>query len=449
MTTPKRSWRDLFNPSGGVFAENIRATIGGTDTELRASLQQFGWVEKFPALIDENGVVLVGHRRLALAKELGIEPVIERLTLGTGDEADARRLKLALVSNIGSKPLTKDDRQRIAEHLYGEHEWTMERIAEALNVSQATISGDLRGLSTTDKPTRPKGGRPKGSGKSKDNKQSKPTKPDEAPVSANPPHAQGARVYRTDRPEVHGTVVVPGDTTTTVTFDDDPRHQSHVPNGLLRAAPRTAPADEPEPEPHPKSAPAGGSPSDEGETQAEVTAELLLDAAAIKNFSEKGKLRIEDAIRIHKARLERDFRQQVTEQVRREIADADDAFRRHYKELLAEKHGLEIALNRRAPFTKDQFQDLLKCVHPNGVMSTPEEIRNRTAQFLQENRRRLVAESETPEPQLPDDFPNTPQEWEALRAKVRAKNSERSKRAWAARKAKQAAATRTEGETTH
>jgi DeoR/GlpR family transcriptional regulator of sugar metabolism len=41
-------------------------------------------------------------------------------------------------------------------------EWTMERIAEALNVSQATITGDLRGLFTVNKPLRPKGGRPKG-----------------------------------------------------------------------------------------------------------------------------------------------------------------------------------------------------------------------------------------------------------------------------------------------
>ena len=39
----------------------------------------------------------------------------------------------------------------------------MERIAEALNVAQSTITEDLRGLSTADKPSRPKGGRPKGS----------------------------------------------------------------------------------------------------------------------------------------------------------------------------------------------------------------------------------------------------------------------------------------------
>jgi hypothetical protein len=43
----------------------------------------------------------------------------------------------------------------------------MQRIAQALGVSQATITGDLKGLSTPDKPSRPKGGRPKGSGRRK------------------------------------------------------------------------------------------------------------------------------------------------------------------------------------------------------------------------------------------------------------------------------------------
>jgi hypothetical protein len=44
-------------------------------------------------------------------------------------------------------------------------QWTMQRIAEALNVAQSTISEDLRNFSTVEK-IRPKGrGRPKGSGK--------------------------------------------------------------------------------------------------------------------------------------------------------------------------------------------------------------------------------------------------------------------------------------------
>jgi len=176
--------QSLFDPKTGAFAGNIR-DIGGDDSELRESLKEFGWVNEFPALVDENGVVHVGHRRMKIAKEENIEPAIKNLNLGKGDAADAKRLRLAIISNIGSKPMTREDRKRIAEHLYGERAWTMERIAEALNVAQSTITEDLRDLSTVDKSnhaktkTNPKGaGRPKGS---------RSKKPDLAPAAKEPP----------------------------------------------------------------------------------------------------------------------------------------------------------------------------------------------------------------------------------------------------------------------
>ena len=88
--------------------------------------------------------------------------MIKQLTIGKGDDADAARLALAIASNIGSKPMTRDDRIRIAKYLYGERECTQEQIATQLGVSQNTISLDLSSLSIIDKPKRPKGGRPKG-----------------------------------------------------------------------------------------------------------------------------------------------------------------------------------------------------------------------------------------------------------------------------------------------
>jgi ParB-like chromosome segregation protein Spo0J len=162
----KMSLRDPFNPQTGEFAKNIRGE--GDLSDLRESMALHGWVEEFPALMDERAVVLVGHRRMAVAKELGIAPVIKKLTLGLGDAADAKRLQLALVSNIGAKPLTAADRQRIAEYLYGEREWTMQRIAEALGVGFSTVQRDLGNLPKVGKSihaptvTNPKGaGRPK------------------------------------------------------------------------------------------------------------------------------------------------------------------------------------------------------------------------------------------------------------------------------------------------
>lgn len=135
--------KDPFNPKSGEFAENIRSIVGSDDTELSQSMEQFGWVKELPAIADENGVVIVGHRRLRIAKQLQIVPVIQTIEFGSGDEADAERLKIAIASNLGSKAMTADDRKRIATYLYGKREWTMARIASALNVAERTISRDI------------------------------------------------------------------------------------------------------------------------------------------------------------------------------------------------------------------------------------------------------------------------------------------------------------------
>jgi DNA-binding NarL/FixJ family response regulator len=158
--------KDPFNPTTGEFAlNNIRSLIGVDDTELEHSLKEFGWVEHLPAFKDENGVIIVGHRRLAIAARLGIEPVVKILQFGRGDQADAERLKLAIASNLGHKPLTKDDRRRLAQYLY-EQGWTMQRIASALSVTHKTISKDLEGFVPQVQTPRPEGGRPKSSPKS-------------------------------------------------------------------------------------------------------------------------------------------------------------------------------------------------------------------------------------------------------------------------------------------
>jgi hypothetical protein len=155
--------RDPFNPDEGAFSKNTRwFTEDGLD-ELRESMRHFGWLKELPAYRDERGVVLIGHRRLAAAKDLGIEPIIRTLRLGNGDTADAARFALAIASNLGNKPLTAADRRRMAEYLYGERQWSQEQIAKTLMVSQATISNDLARLITSDNFSRPRrAGRPRG-----------------------------------------------------------------------------------------------------------------------------------------------------------------------------------------------------------------------------------------------------------------------------------------------
>lgn len=165
---------DPFNPMSGRFTENVRRVTGkDTMDELRESMRAFGWIEQLPAIKDERGVVLVGHRRLAVAAELGIEPVWWHengrpyITIGNGDEGDARRFALAIGSNLGSKGFTPEERKSLAEYLYGEREWTMTKIADALNVSHKTISKDLATFVPKVQKSKPnppgKKGRPQGS----------------------------------------------------------------------------------------------------------------------------------------------------------------------------------------------------------------------------------------------------------------------------------------------
>jgi len=159
----------------------VRTSRVLSDDELTASLSG-GWDEELPAIMDEHSNVLVGNRRLAIAKRNGWDTVVKVRTFGDGPEADAARLRLANVSNIGGAPLTAYDRKRQAEGLY-QGGLTQTAIAHMLGVSQSTIRDDLAGLVVTTKPPRPKGGRPKGSGTKSETKP-KSTKPKPAPKPA-------------------------------------------------------------------------------------------------------------------------------------------------------------------------------------------------------------------------------------------------------------------------
>jgi ParB-like chromosome segregation protein Spo0J len=159
---PKPVMAGLFDPETGAFADNIRTPNPEGYKELRESMEALGWVSQFPAIQDENGVVIVGHRRLTVAEELGIEPKISTMTFGDGEAADARRAKVAIASNIGFEKLSPADRKAIAAQMYGSG-WSMAKIADALQVATMTVSRDLRGL-TGVKPLadlEKRGGRPR------------------------------------------------------------------------------------------------------------------------------------------------------------------------------------------------------------------------------------------------------------------------------------------------
>jgi hypothetical protein len=88
----------------------------------------------------------------------------------------------------------------------------------------------------------------------------------------------------------------------------------------------------------------------------------LLDAAAAENFTDKGKIKIEDAIRIHKARLDKQFEQRVNDEVRRRIDAANDAVRKHLREVEQQNIALQRLLGQQALYSPKEFNLLLKCL---------------------------------------------------------------------------------------
>lgn len=114
----------------------------------------------------------------------------------------------------------------------------------------------------------------------------------------------------------------------------------------------------------------------------------LLGAAAAENFSEKGTLRIEDAIRIHKARLEKQFEQRVNEEVRRRIAAADDAARADNKRLRQENITLTQVVGQQGVLTETQYRHMLMLCHPDS--SAGPELKAGLLQVLLKNKLKLI-----------------------------------------------------------
>ena len=150
---------DLFSPKTGSWSENIRSFEPEKLKELRESMEQFGWLRELPGVKDENDVIIVGHRRDAVAKELGIEPVFKTVHFGEGVAADAAKAALAIASNVGAEKISPANRKKIAADLYGSG-WSMAGIGELLKVATMTVSRDLSRFNNV-KPRPERGGRPR------------------------------------------------------------------------------------------------------------------------------------------------------------------------------------------------------------------------------------------------------------------------------------------------
>ena len=163
---PKTVPTDLFAP-GGKWANNSRSYDPAKLGQLRESMQATGWSKHLPAIGDErtkdaeNPVIIVGHRRIAVAEELGIEPVIKWVDFGDGPAAEAAKIALAIASNTGAENISPADRKKIAEDLYDDGtKFSMAEIGKILRVSTMTVSRDLSGLTSVKPPPPSRGGRP-------------------------------------------------------------------------------------------------------------------------------------------------------------------------------------------------------------------------------------------------------------------------------------------------
>ena len=122
-----------------------------------------------------------------------------------------------------------------------------------------------------------------------------------------------------------------------------------------------------------------------------TNAKLNEDAALAKveaTFSEKSKLTVADAIRIHKARFDRAFEQLVGEEVRRRITAANDSVRERLKKAEQTILAFERERGKRGVFTKSEFNQMIKLCHPDDSASP--ETRARLLQVLLKNKINLV-----------------------------------------------------------
>lgn len=96
----------------------------------------------------------------------------------------------------------------------------------------------------------------------------------------------------------------------------------------------------------------------------------LLGAAAAKNFLEKGILRIEDAIRIHAARLDKQFEQRVVAEVTRRFDKAFPTLQKEQNEAFEREQTYREYLRKaKKTYTLQDYNTILMCLHPDGERS--------------------------------------------------------------------------------
>ena len=315
---------------------------------------------------------------MRIARELGIEPVIKKITFGSGQEADIERIRVALISNVAFAPLKPKDRKRIATHLRVRG-WTMQRIARALSVHHATISNDLRDQGTllidnNVEPRRDTRGRRRSPGRPRSSRSGQ--------VSITPAQEEAAASQVIDQHRPRSEVAA-----------EYGMGEHVVQLAVNRERGRRQEREEP-----------------------------TVDPSTLSMTSQQ---RLEAAIRQATRRLEVQFEHRVQAEITRII---NEGTLPHWRERLAEADRIVKSRGARGAMTNAEYRNIFSCLHTDRLSSLyprhavdADLIRRYERAFnsFREVRTVLVGESEAPTtPQAPG-VPRTRAEWDAAREATR------------------------------
>ena len=356
--------------------KNIRSSITDLDDDaLRASLTLFGWKKDLPAIQDQDGDTVIGHRRLRLAKQLGIEPVIKSHHF----KDDTERRELQVASNVGFSEMTKEDRVKVAQAMLADNPTlTLEEIAIALDVSKATISRDLNLIvssETIKKPAKTTRN-PKGAGRHKGVKT----------PSAAPP--KPAKSKGTSAPKPHSEAIA------VIALHDKGRTQSEIA-------------------------------AETGVSQRQVRhileEEAILRKAQAKidpaTLSMTAQQKLDLAIKQATHKLEIEIEQRVRAKVQRWLND--DLLPLYRKK--EQTYNLMIA-KRKGIMKRPEYRAILSCLHPDRVQDADLKKRFEHAFNIFSKLEKIVLD-EKESPTLGSDLPTTMEGWMKRRAEYEAKRA--------------------------
>jgi hypothetical protein len=262
------------------------------------------------------------------------------VTFGTGPEADAERLQLAVVSNTGGVSLSKADRVALEVRLYDQGNGkTMDEIAKIVGVNKSTVSYDLRDVvaqATTS---------------------SRVPKTDKLGRENNTGRRKKVRAKKSDGKE-DAILAQPGVSSTVVAADVG------VPPREVRRVRKTQEIIE------------------QAKAEPNIDPDILL-----KTHKEKLAL----AIKQHVKELDIQFESRVLAEIKRRL---EATVLPHYKE--TERHYEAVIKHRKGVFTMEEYNLILHCTHTDSRKSLSNERMDQALHLMQNNKLVLVAEKENP-----------------------------------------------------